>query len=350
MVNRNPSRAERRVRHWARAGLRVAVVVPCYNVEDHIEEVVATLPDYIGLVVLVNDCSPDGTGELLDRLADERVQVVHLPQNRGVGGAVLAGFRRAAELDADIMIKMDGDGQMDPVYLPLLIEPLVLGQADYTKGNRFTSWSALAQMPPLRRLGNAVLSFMTRLASGYWNMFDPNNGYLAIRRDVFEMLPLSIVHERYFFESSMLIALQLTRAVVRDVPMPARYGTEQSHLRISRVLWEFPSKLFVGWLRRWLLSKVLFSLTTEAILTIAGLLLLLAGTAFGVVEFVDYALVRGVAAPAGTVMTAALPVFLGFQMLLNALVLDIQSVPTQPVSGPLDLASGTVPEEENPDE
>jgi glycosyltransferase involved in cell wall biosynthesis len=331
MFLKNVSCTEQRVRDWVNAGLQIMAVVPCYNVEAHIAEVVRTMPDYVHAVILVDDSSQDQTGALVDRLANQRVHPLHLPCNQGVGSAVLAGFARAAELGADIIVKMDGDGQMDPYHLPMLVEPLVKGKADYAKGNRFWSRSALAQMPIARQIGNAVLSFLTKLASGYWNIFDPTNGYTAIRREVLEFLPVESIHRRYFFESSMLIALGTLAAVVCDVPMPARYGSEESHLRIGNVLFEFPWELARGFVRRVWLRKFLYSLTMEAILGGLGLLLMLAGTIFGVIELVHYNFIRGILAPSGTVMTAALPVLLGFQMIMNALLLDIQSVPTIPL-------------------
>lgn len=321
-----------RIRSSVRQGLKIAVVVPCYNVAGHLTRVVETLPDYVRWIILVNDASRDETGRLIDRLAGERVIVIHLPQNQGVGGAMLAGLEKAAQLGADILIKMDGDGQMDPARLPQLIEPLVSGSADYTKGNRFRSALSLAPMPLVRKIGNAALSLMTRFASGYWNVFDPNNGYTAMRREIFEILPKEMIHPRYFFESSMLITLGILRAVVTDVPMDARYGAECSHLNVWRSLFEFPWNLIAGFSRRVWLQKILYSLTIEAVLGILGFFLFSAGAIFGIIEFIHYALLLKTAAPAGTVMTAALPVFLGFQMMLNAVLLDILTVPTRPLT------------------
>lgn len=336
MTVSNLSRAEWQVRQMVKSGVRIAVVVPCFNVEAHLPHVVQTIPDYVQNIILVDDCSQDGTGLLVDRLANERVHSVHLSQNQGVGGALLAGFEKCAALGADIIIKMDGDGQMNPDFLPFLIGPLVLGKADFTKGNRFRTAFSLGKMPALRRFGNSILSFLAKVASGYWNVFDPTNGYIAIRREVVDLLPVQIIHRRYFFETSLLIALGILGAVVLDIPMPAQYGTEKSNLKISRVLFEFPWRLAAGFFRRLWLRKIIYSLTMEAILGIAGLFLIVAGGVFGIVEFIHYALVMNSPAPAGTVMTAALPVFLGFQMILNAVLLDIQSVPSVPLCGRLD--------------
>jgi glycosyltransferase involved in cell wall biosynthesis len=325
------SLAEDRLRRMSHRGLRIAVVVPCFNVEDQLVEVAQSIPDSVHYVILVNDCSRDGTRKLIDQMSGGRTIGIHLDQNRGVGGAVMAGFQRACELGADVIVKLDGDGQMDSRYIPLLVEPLLTGKADYAKGNRFRSVLSLGEMPTTRRIGNAVLSLWTKLASGYWNIFDPTNGYIAVRREVVEMLPSKLIHRRYFFESSMLIVLGILGAVVVDVPMVARYRTEKSNLRISKALIEFPLRLTAGLIRRIWLRKILYSLAMEAVLGGFGLALLFAGALFGVVEFIRYALIERLPAPAGTVMTAALPVFLGFQMLMNAILLDIQSVPSTPL-------------------
>jgi glycosyltransferase involved in cell wall biosynthesis len=334
-TDRSLTRAEALVRQMVKSGLKIAVVIPCYNVQEHVKAVIQSIPGYVRVVVLVNDASHDQTSAIIDKLAQEgngRVFVLHLPRNIGVGGAALAGLHKASELGADISIKMDGDGQMDPRYIPLLLEPLITGKADYTKGNRFRSVLTLAQMPLVRRLGNAMLSLLTKFASGYWNIFDPTNGYIAIRREVFEMLPPKMIHPRYFFESSLLIALGILGAVVLDIPMQARYGTEKSMLRISQVVFEFPLQLALGFLRRLWFKKILYSLTMEAILGISGFVFFCLGFIFGLVQFMHYAINLKVAAPSGTVMTAALPVLLGFQMMMNAILLDIQSVPSMPLS------------------
>jgi dolichol-phosphate mannosyltransferase len=327
MLVSNRLRAEQRVRKSVNSGLSIAVVVPCYNVDQHIVDVVNGIPDYVRYIILVDDCSSDRTGELIDLLSSDRIQVMHLPQNGGVGAAVMAGFTKASERDADIIVKLDGDGQMDPLYLVPLIEPLLSGKADYTKGNRFRNALLLAEMPTVRRIGNAVLSFLNKSASGYWNVFDPTNGYIAIRREIVDMLPPRWIHRRFFFESSMLIALGILGAVVRDVPIPARYGQEKSNLRIGRILFEFPIQMSLGLLRRIWYRKILYSLTMEALLGIFGCLFFFVGLAYGIYGFAEYTLLRHIPSPTGVIMAAALLMLFGFQMILNAILLDIQSVP-----------------------
>ncbi len=337
MLLSNLLRAEQRVRQLANGGLSIAVVVPCYNVQDHIVEVVETIPDYVSNIVLINDGSSDRTGELIDRVACDRVTGIHLSQNRGVGEAMLTGFAKAAELGADVMVKMDGDDQMDPHYLPLLIEPLLFGKADYAKGNRFRNALLPSDIPTIRRVGNAVLSFLNKAASGYWNVFDPTNGYIAIRREIFDMLPAQWIHRRFFFESSLLIALGIMGAVVLDVPIPARYGVEKSNLRIIRTLFEFPLRMFSGLIRRVWFRKILYSLTMEALLAIFGALFFFLGLTYGLYEFTQFTLIRNTPSPPGIVMGAALLMLFGFQMMLNAILLDIQSVPHSPLCDRLEI-------------
>lgn len=334
MLLPNPELSESKVRDLVQAGLKVAAVVPCYNVVRHLGPVVAGMPDYVERIYLVNDGSSDGTGELIQELCGGRVEAIHLERNMGVGAAVMAGFERAVEEGAEIVVKMDGDGQMDPLYLPLLIQSLAEGRADYTKGNRFVRRGYLAEMPLIRKIGNAGLSFLARIASGYWNVFDPANGYLAMRREVFLALDRKLVHQRFFFETSLLIALSLLKAVVLDVPMAARYRGETSSLSSWRVAREFPPLLLAGFLRRIWTIKIVLSLTLEAVFGFFGLVLVLYGGIFGALKYYHYVFVAQAPTPAGTVMVAALPIIIGFQLLIAAVVLDIVSAPTRPVCGP----------------
>ncbi len=185
------------------------------------------------------------TGELAAAFAkrDRRLVLLRHTQNRGVGGAMVTGFRKALELGAQIVVKIDGDGQMDIDNLPDLLMPLILGRADYTKGNRFRDFTSLRQMPWIRRVGNMGLGFLAKAATGYWNLFDPTNGFLAIRAETLAQLPLDQIDPTYYFETSMLANLYLLGAVVQDVPMPAHYQGEVSSMLIHRVLLEFPLKL-----------------------------------------------------------------------------------------------------------
>ncbi|MDR0610368.1 MAG: glycosyltransferase family 2 protein [Planctomycetaceae bacterium] len=315
--------------------IKIAVVIPCYKVEKHLESVIEGIPDFIDTIILVDDESPDNTPELVDRLAEQfpnHVVALHHDVNQGVGGATMTGMKHAVTLGANIIVKMDGDGQMDPAYLPALIEPLLQEKADFTKGSRFTNAEVLQKMPLVRLIGNAGLSFLNRIASGYWNVLDPTNGYFAIRAEIVGQLPEHRIHKRYFYESSQLIELGILRAVVQDVPMRTIYGDEVSNLSIKKTLLEFPPKLFAGFCRRIWLTKILLTTSPDIILGILGILLMLFGVTFGSYKWIFGSIIEGQIATAGAVMFAALPCIMGLQMLLSALLIDIQSVPTQQIS------------------
>jgi glycosyltransferase involved in cell wall biosynthesis len=307
-------------------------VIPAYNVALEIESVLASLPAYVRYIVVVDDASTDQTCKIVERRAreDSRIILVRHARNLGVGGAMVTGFRRALQLRAQIVVKIDGDGQMSTEHLPNLLRPLVDGEADYSKGNRFRDFRALRQMPLLRRVGNMGLSFFTKAAVGYWNCFDPTNGFVAIRGDVLAQLPLEKIHHSYFFETSMLSQLYLLGAVIRDVPMPARYGSETSSLSIKQVLGEFPRRLVASFIRRMILKNFIFDFTMETIFILTGLPLLLSGIVFGGYKWFEYTQ-KGVGAPTGTVVISAMLIILGFQLLLSAIGMDLQAVPREPL-------------------
>ncbi len=311
---------------------KIAAVVPAYRVEGKITDVLRGIPSYIQHVIVVDDASPDSTSDIVAALAnrDRRLVLLRHDRNQGVGGAMVTGFRKALEIGAQIVVKIDGDGQMDTGHLPELILPLVEGRADYTKGNRFRDFIALQRMPFIRRLGNMGLGFLTKAATGYWNIFDPTNGFLAIRSSVLAQLPLERIDHSYYFETSMLANLYLLGAVVRDVAMPARYQGEASSLIIRRVLFEFPLKLLSTFFRRIVLKNFIYDFSMETIYSIVGFPLLLFGLIFGTIKWIQYAS-RNIPAPTGTVMLPTLTVLLGIQLLLSAVESDLRSVPKEPL-------------------
>ena len=244
------------------------------------------------------------------------------------------GFRAALEAGMEVIVKMDGDDQMDPVYLGQLVQPLVDGQADFTKGNRYSSTPSLAQMPMIRMIGNAGLTFLVKLASGYWNIFDPANGYVAIRSTVLSRIELSRLPSRYFFESGFLIELGKLRAVIKDIPIDARYADEHSSLSITHTLFTFPPQLLWGLGRRLFWRYFVHDFAALSIFVMLGLPLLVWGVLYGGAVWREV-LLTGVNATAGQVMLAAMPVMLGVQFVTQAVVLDIQSVPSEPLSPPI---------------
>lgn len=309
----------------------IAVVIPCYRVSAHVLGVIAGIGGEVRDIIVVDDACPDASGDHVEAAcADPRVRVVRHTANRGVGGAVLTGYRTALELGADIIVKVDGDGQMDPSLIPVIARPVVEGRADYAKGNRFHSVWNVRQMPAARLFGNAMLSFLTKLSSGYWSIFDPTNGFTAIHAEALKRLELANVSERYFFESDMLINLGNIRAVVADVPMEARYADETSNLRIGAVLGQFFTKNLRELTKRLLYTYFLRDFSLASAQLLFGVLLMGFGAVFGAWGWWA-SIASGQAATTGTVMIAVLPIILGFQLLLSFLGFDMANEPRVPI-------------------
>ena len=315
-------------------GARIAAVVPAYREEAMIATVVTTMPDFVDDIVIVDDCSPDGTSDAVKALDDPRVTLVRHEVNKGVGGAIITGHRTAMELGSDVNVIMAGDAQMDPNYLPDLLDPVTSGGYGFAKANRFFRPDSYTGMPRYRVFGNIVLSFLTKFASGYWHLFDPQNGYTAIRTSVLEKLALDRVAERYSFENDLLIHLNVAGTAAVDVPIPAVYGNEVSSIRLGKVVPELLSLLFRGyWYRIWY-RYVLWSFSAVALLLFSGLLLTLLGGAAGI--WIIAATWDSPPATAGTVLLAVTPFVLGVQMLVSSLQLDIQESPDTPTLAPFD--------------
>lgn len=316
----------------------VAVVIPCYRVSQCILSVVHSIGPEVGRIIIVDDACPEHSGKLVEKqCSDTRVTVVYLPQNVGVGGAVIAGYRKALELGASVIVKLDGDGQMDSALIPQFVAPIISGEADYTKGNRFFHLESLRGMPIVRLLGNAALSFISKLSSGYWKLMDPTNGYTAIDARIAAHLPLHKISSRYFFESDMLFRLNTLQAVVRDIPMDAVYGDERSNLRIRRVLFEFSFQHINRFFKRIFYTYFLRDFNAASLELLSGLVLTLSGALFGLSKWAEYSEL-GVSAPTGTVLLATIQVILGVQFLLSWVTYDVNNTPMYPISGRLSRA------------
>ncbi len=304
----------------------VAVVVPAHDEAAFIADVIRGVPAYVDTIIVVDDASTDGTAAVAQKSGDGRVQVLILSKNVGVGGAMVEGYRRALEAGADIVVKMDGDGQMPPEHLPALLDALVRDGYAYAKGNRFLLGTPRRTMPRPRFIGNMTLTFLTKMASGYWHIFDPQNGYTVISADALRRVDLDAVHRGYFFENDMLVQLNINQLRVRDVPMRARYGTETSELRPFQVGYSFPGLLLQRFAYRIYQKYMLRDFSPIALFLLTGALLFLWGVGFGVFLWIKGRL-QMVPTPTGTIMLAIVPLFLGFQLLLQAIVLDIQETP-----------------------
>lgn len=309
---------------------RVAVVIPCFKVVAHILEVIRSIGPDIWRIYVVDDACPESSGaHVTMHASDPRVHVLTHELNKGVGGAVMTGYAAAIGDGASIIVKIDGDGQMDPRLIPLFIDPILAGEADYTKGNRFFDLEQVQSMPKVRLFGNAVLSLIAKLSTGYWDLFDPTNGYTAIHRDVAKLLPFDRISQRYFFETDILFRLNTLRAVAIDVPMEAKYGNEVSNLKISNIIGEFLFKHARNFTKRIFYNYYLRNMSLASIELPVGILLLLFGILFGGHHWLQ-SLSDGLPTSAGTVMLSALPVLTGIQLIMAFLGYDIAAVPSRP--------------------
>lgn len=322
---------------------RIAVVVPAYRVTAHILGLLPKIGAEVSRIYVVDDCCPEASGKLVvEKCTDPRVKVIFHEKNQGVGGALVTGYKHALADDVDIVVKLDGDGQMDPALIPYLIQPIVAGKADYTKGNRFYELDHLTGMPFVRMIGNAGLSFLTKLSSGYYSIFDPTNGYTAIHARVLSRLRLDKIHRRYFFESDMLFNLGQLRAVVLDVPMKAVYGDEQSSLSVTKSLFTFGVNHVRNIFRRIFYSYYLRDFNPASVTLMAGITLATFGFIYGLYHWIQSGR-TGVEASSGTVMIAALPFILGIQFVLSFFQFDAQNTPSVPLHPRLSPRPFTLP-------
>jgi len=310
---------------------KIAVVIPCYKVSRHILEVLAGIGDAVSHIYVIDDQCPENSGKLVeDRSIDRRIKVLYNAANLGVGGATITGYRAALQDNADIVIKLDGDGQMNPALITALVKPIIKGQADYTKGNRFFSYEHVGDMPVTRLLGNGILSFFCKVSSGYWNIVDPNNGFTAIHRSALQLLPLDKISNDYFFESDMLFRLNSMRAVVIDVPMKAIYGDEVSNLRTHRIMLPFLTGHCKNFFKRIAYNYFIRDVSFATLEMIFGFIFLVFGATYGGLNWIQY-LSSNTYAPGGVVMLSALTIIVGLQLMLSAINYDIQNVPKWPL-------------------
>lgn len=309
-------------------GQRIGVVIPAYNEEKLIAPTLETLPDFVDIVVVIDDCSSDGTSARVAAVQenDPRVRLLRNEVNQGVGASVVRGYNEVLAEGVDIACVMAGDAQCDPDYLHALLDKIVDEGWDMAKGNRFLySSETVKQMPRYRQIGNIVLTILTKAASGYWSLFDSQNGYLAVRAEMLRRLELPRIARRYDLENSMLINMNIAGARVTDVAIPPIYGEEVSGIRLWKVLPRMMLTLLGGFFARIYRKYVIYNFHPIALFLYSGLLLMLWGIVFGV-----FALIGSLgddSATTGTVMLSVLPFLMGFQLVLSGLVLDIQNEP-----------------------
>ncbi len=310
---------------------KVAVVVPCYREKAHILDVLSGIGADISAIYVIDDKCPDATGDYVEaNNKDPRVKVCRHEKNQGVGGATLTGYKAALDDGCDVIVKLDGDGQMDPSLIPNLVLPIYRHEADYTKGNRLHRRDAVRSMPFVRLMGNMGLTLMSKLSSGYWDIMDPTNGFTAIHANVARQLPLDDIAKGFFFESDMLYRLSGLNAVVRDVPMRAHYGEEISHLVVHRVFCTFLFGHLGNTWRRIVDTYFVREVGIASLELILGAILLLTGSLYGAYHWwrsID----TGIPATAGTAILSAMTIIVGVQLLLAFIGHDTRRQPTRPI-------------------
>lgn len=304
----------------------IAALVPAYNEELLISKVVEGMPSFVDNIIIVDDCSTDNTSRVVSKIRDERVIFISHKKNTGLGGAIKSAVKKARELNTEIGVVMAGDNQMDPKYLPSLLDPICDEEYDFTKQNRFYSTEGFANMPKHRVFGSLVLAFMTRVASGYWHIIDPQNGYVAYGPRVMNELNFDRLTHGYALENDVLINLNILSMRIKEVPGKIIYGEEKSTMKLWKIIPSFSIFLFFGFFRRIFKKYVLRGFHPIAIFMFFGSILLLFGLLFGLFQWHN-SKTSGIPATTGTVMLSALPLLMGFEMLLWSIVLDIQEEP-----------------------
>ncbi|WP_452224263.1 glycosyltransferase family 2 protein [Lacinutrix chionoecetis] len=304
---------------------KIAVVIPYYNASKHIVSVLRKLPEMVTKVYIVDDCSPETLpDEALT--AFKEIEYIKHSKNLGVGGATKTGFVKAIEDAMDIVVKVDADDQMDTSYIKYLIMPLMNGKASYAKGNRFRDFNALKKMPFIRKIGNLGLSFLTKAATGYWNNFDPTNGFFAIKTETLKLLDFSEISNRYYFETSLISQLYFQDAIIKDVAMPAIYGEEKSSMKVWKMPFVFLPKLLKTYINRIFKSYFVYDFNISSIYILLGTPLFLFGLIYGIYNWWFYS-TQNEFAPTGTIMLVTLTIIIGFQLLLQAVHYDITRAP-----------------------
>jgi dolichol-phosphate mannosyltransferase len=313
---------------------KIAVVIPCYKVREKILSVIKKIPDMVSEIIVVDDHCPDLSGaHVRDSIYGKRVKLIFHKENMGVGGAVISGYDFAIENECEIVIKVDGDGQMNPTLIPLLLEPILSGKADYVKGNRFYSIESIKTMPKIRVFGNILLSFINKFSSGYWSIMDPTNGFTAIHIDALKLIPLNKLHKRFFFESDLLFRLYTVNAKVVDVFMEAIYEDEKSNLRIRKILFPYIMGHVTNFFKRIVYTYFLRDFNFASLCLTLSIPLLLSGFLFGFYQWF-LGISNQIPSTAGAVMITALLLITGFQLLLSFFNYDITNFPSEPIQKP----------------
>jgi len=312
--------------------LKIAVVIPCYKVSQSLKTVLKDIGSEVTSIYCVDDNCPEESWKVAESIAnkDSRIRIIRRKRNGGVGAAVISGYKAALKDNAEIIVKIDGDGQMAPQLIPNFIKPIYEGRADFIKGNRFYDLKSVSGMPLVRIIGNSILSFINKLSSGYWNLFDPNNGFIAIHAKVLRLVPMEKLNKRFFFEADMLFRLSTIRAVVKDIPMDSVYGDEKSNLSTLNIFLTFPYLYCNRIGKRIFYNYFLRNFNIASLYLIFGLFLFFFGVWFGIDSWIELSKNNEIAS-AGTVMLAAMPIIIGNTYLVGFLAYDMQDIPSEPI-------------------
>lgn len=307
-------------------GKTIGIVVPAHNEETQIECTLRTLPDFVDRVIVVDDCSEDATGRIVQGVAeqDSRVSLIRHPGNRGVGGAISTGYIWCRDNDIDVAVVMAGDGQMDPADLPILLDPVVEDRVDYAKGNRLVTGEAWKRIPHARYLGNSALTFLTKIASGYWHVTDSQTGYTALNKKALRLLPLEDIYPRYGMPNDFLVTLNIYNMRVADIPVNPIYGIgEKSGIKCGRIIFRLSLLLMKLFCRRMVQKYIIRDFHPLIFFYTFGLLLFVPGALFGL----DLLITRLAGTPvAPTSALFAMLLFVsGLQLLLFAMLFDMEA-------------------------
>lgn len=305
---------------------KIGVVVPAYNEERLIGRTLNTMPDFVDHIIVVDDGSQDNTADEVRKIAqqDKKIILLQHKENRGVGAAIATGYIWCRDNDVDIAVVMAGDGQMDPNDLPNLLDPIVENRADYTKGNRLITGEAWQKIPHIRYLGNSVLTFLTKIASGYWHVTDSQSGYTALNKRALKILPLEKIYPRYGMPNDFLVMLNIYNMRVMDIPVNPIYGIgEKSRLRVRKVVFTISWLLIRLFFRRMVQKYIIRDFHPLVLFYSFGMFLLLLDIPFVIRLFVRWYL-DGRIPPINTLLIV-LCTIMGFQSILFAMLFDMEA-------------------------
>ena len=305
---------------------KICIVIPCYKASKSIKNVIDSIPDYVDLILVVDDFCPEKSGQIVERLKNEKIIIIYNSKNEGVGGATIKGFEKSIELKIDYTIKMDADGQMDSNYLYSLLKPLINDQCDFTKGNRLYYPKELKKMPIVRLFGNSILSFFVKFSSGYWDISDTTNGYIALKNEELKKIDLESLSKNYFFEINLLIESNIKNLVIKEVMMPSIYNDEKSNLKIKNIIITFPFLLLKGLIKRIFFKYFIYDFNIASVYIISGIPLFFFGVIYGTLNWIHNSKMNHLT-PTGTIMISLLCIILGFQLLLQSITIDVMSTP-----------------------